>query len=52
MKLSWYTFMHNIIINGNGAVNRGDKQTNLIILNFAKAFDNVSHMRSLHKLND
>ena len=44
--------MHNIIINGTGAGNRGHKKTNLIIIDFAKAFDNVSHMRSLHKTDD
>ena len=32
------------------AVNRGHKQTDLIIMDFAKAFDKVPHRRLLHKL--
>ena len=32
-------FVHNIISNLDGAVNRGHKQTYLIIMDFAKAFD-------------
>ena len=31
--------MHDIISNLDGAVNRGHKQTDLIIMDFAKAFD-------------
>ena len=31
-------------------MNRGHKQTDLIIINFAKAFDKVPHRRLLHKL--
>ena len=42
--------MHDIISNLDGAVNRGHKQTDLIILDFAKAFDKVPHRRLLHKL--
>ena len=43
-------FVHDIISNLDGAVNRGHKQTDLIIMDFAKAFDKVSHRRLLHKL--
>ena len=43
-------FVHDIISNLDGAVNRGHKQTNLIIMDFAKAFDKVPHRRLLHKL--
>ena len=32
-------------------MNRGHKQTDLIIMNFAKAFDNVQQRRLLHKLD-
>ena len=42
-------FVH-IISNLDGAVNRGHKQTDLIIMDFAKAFDEVPHRRLLHKL--
>ena len=44
-------FVHNIISNLDGAVNRGHKQTDLIIMDFAKAFDKVPHRRLLHKLD-
>ena len=43
-------FVHDIISNLDGAVNRGHKQTDLIIMDFAKAFDKVQHRRLLHKL--
>ena len=42
--------MHDIISNLDGAVNRGHKQTDLIIMDFAKSFDKVPHRRLLHKL--
>ena len=35
----------------DGAVNRVHKQTDLIMMNFAKAFDKVPHRRLLHKLD-
>ena len=44
-------FVHDIISNLDGAVNCGHKQTNLIIMDFAKAFDKVPHRRLLHKLD-
>ena len=44
-------FVHDIISNLNGAVNHGHKQTDLIIMDFAKAFDKVPHRRLLHKLD-
>ena len=43
-------FVHDIISNLDGAVNRGHKQTDLIIMDFAKAFDKVLHRRLLHTL--
>ena len=43
--------LHDIISNLNGAVKRGHKQTDLIIMDFAKAFDKVPHRRLLHKLD-
>ena len=52
---SWETqlvqFVHDIISNLDGAVNRGHKQTDLIIMDFPKAFDKVPHRRLLHKLH-
>ena len=44
-------FVHDIISNLDGAVNRGHKQTDLIMMDFAKAFDTVPHRRLLHKLD-
>ena len=43
-------FVHDIISNLDGAVNRGHKRTDLIIMDFAKAFDKVPHGRLLYKL--
>ena len=43
--------MHNNISNLDGAVNRGHKQTDLIIMDFAKAFGKVPHRRLLHNLD-
>ena len=34
-------FVHDIFSNQDGAVNRGHKQTDLVIMDFAKAFDKV-----------
>ena len=44
-------FVHDIISNLEGVVNRGHKQTDLIIMEFAKAFDKVPDRRLLHKLH-
>ena len=44
-------FVHDFISNLDGAMNRGHKQTDLIIMDFAKAFDKVPHRRLLHKLD-
>ena len=44
-------FVHDIISNLDAAVNRGHKQTDLIIMDFANAFDKVPHRRLLHKLD-
>ena len=44
-------FVHDIISNLDGAMNRGHKQTDLIIMDFAKAFNKVPHRRLLHKLD-
>ena len=42
---------HDIISNLDGAVNRGHKQTDLIKMDFARAFDKMPHRRLLHKLD-
>ena len=44
-------FVHDTISNLDEAVNRGHKQTDLIIMDFASAFDKVPHRRLLHKLD-
>ena len=44
-----FQFVHDITSNLDGAVSRGHKQSDLIIMNFAKAFDKVPHSRLLHK---
>ena len=44
-------FVHDTISNLDEAVNRGHKQTDLIIKDFASAFDKVPHRRLLHKLD-
>ena len=43
--------MHDIISNLDWALNCGHKQTDLIIMDFAKAFDKVPHRRLLHNLD-
>ena len=43
-------FVHDVISNLDGVMNRGHKQTDLIIMDFAKTFDKVPHRRLLHKL--
>ena len=44
-------FVHDIISILDWTVNRGHKQTDLIIMDFANAFDKVPHRRLLHKLD-
>ena len=44
-------FVHDIISNLAGAVNGEHEQTDLIIMDFAKAFDKVPHRRLLHKFD-
>ena len=48
---SWSSLCTISFSNRDGAVNRGHKQTDLIIMDLAKAFDKVPHRRLLHKLD-
>ena len=43
-------FYHDMVSNLDGARDRGQKQTYVIIMDFAKAFDKVPHRRLLYKL--
>ena len=43
--------MHDIASNLDGAANSGRKQTDIIVMDFAKAFDKVPHRRLLYKLD-
>ena len=43
-------FYHDMVSNLDGAHDRGQKQTDVIIMDFAKAFDKVPHRRLLYKL--
>ena len=44
-------FYHDMVSNLDGALNRGHKQTDLIIMDFAKAFVKAPHVRLLYKLD-
>ena len=43
-------FYYDMVSNLDGARDRGQKQTDVIIMDFAKAFDTVPHRRLLYKL--
>ena len=44
-------FYHDMVSNLDGARDQGQKQTDVIIMDFAKAFDKVPHGRLLYKLD-
>ena len=44
-------FYHDMVSNLDGGRDRGQKQTDVIIMDFAKAFDKVPHRRLLYKLD-
>ena len=50
-KTQLVQFYHDIVSNLDGAINCGHKQTDLIIMDFAKAFDKVPQRRLLYKLD-
>ena len=45
-------FFHDLVSNLDLALNRNHGQTDVIIMDFAKAFDNVPHRRLLYKLDN
>ena len=49
-KMQLVPFIHDLRKNLDGAHNRGHKQTDLIIMDIAKAFDKVPHRRLAYKL--
>ena len=49
-KTQLVQFVHDIISNLDVAVNRGHKQTDLVIMDFPSVFDKVQQRRLLHKL--
>ena len=44
-------FYHDMVSNLDGALDRGQKQTDVIIMDFAKAFDKEPHWRLMCKLD-
>ena len=44
-KAQLVQFYHDMVSNLDGALNRGHKQTDVIIMDFTKAFDKVPHRR-------
>ena len=44
-------FFHDMVSNLDRALNRGHRQTDVIIMDFTKAFDKVPHRRLLYKLH-
>ena len=46
-----FHFFHDLVSNLNRALNRNHRQTDVIIMDFAKAFDKVPHRRLLYKLD-
>ena len=45
-------FFHDMVSKLDRALNRGHRQTDVIIMDFAKAFDKVPYKRLLYKLQD
>ena len=46
-----FQFFHELVSNLDRALNRNHRQTNVITMDFAKAFDKVPHRRLLYKLD-
>ena len=50
-KTQLVQFFHDLVSNLDRALNRNHRQTDVIIMDFAKAFDKVQHRRLLYKLD-
>ena len=50
-SLQHLVFFHDLVINLDRALNRNHRQTDVIIMDFANAFDKVPHRRLLYKLD-
>ena len=50
-KTQLVQFFHDLVSNLDRALNRNHRQTDVIIIDFAKAFDKVPHRRLLYKLD-
>ena len=50
-KTQLFQFFHDLVSNVDRALNRNHRQTDVIIMDFAKAFDMVPHRRLLYKLD-
>ena len=50
-KTQLVQFFHDLVNNLDRALNRNHRQTDVIIMDFAKAFDKVPHRRLLYKLD-
>ena len=47
----WSSSYHDLVSNLDRAVSRGHRQTDVIVMDFAKAFDKVPHKRLLYQLD-
>ena len=51
MQIQLDQFFHDLVSNLDRSLNRNHRQTDLIKMNFAKAFDKVPHRRLFYKLD-
>ena len=47
----YFCIAHDMVSNLDRALNRGHRQTDVVIIDFAKAFDKVPHKMLLYKLH-
>ena len=50
-KAKWVKFYHDMVSNLDRVLKRNNRQTDVIIIDFEKAFDKVPHWRLLYKLD-